>query len=74
MGLGALVAGIVGNYYVQNQTTGLMDMSKPWVGLDCDEMLDFSGSDKHQDLTMDQHMEFHQYYMDKCSKTEQAIP
>jgi len=38
--------------------------------LNCDEMLDFSASDQHQDLTMDQHMKFHEYYINHCSDTE----
>ncbi len=73
VGLGAIVVIIGGNYFVQNQTTE-MDETKPWLGLSCDEMLDFSASDQHQDITMDQHMEFHQYYYDHCSETELGKP
>ncbi len=73
VGLGALVVIMVGNYFVQNQTTG-MDETKPWLGLSCDEMLDFSASEQHQNITMDQHMEFHQYYFDHCSEIEDAMP
>ncbi len=73
VGLGALVVIIAGNYFVQNQTTE-MDETKPWLGLNCDEMLDFSASVQHQNITMDQHMEFHQYYFDHCSEIEDAIP
>ena len=65
VGLGAIIAIIGGNYFVQNQIAD----AEPWVELDCDEMLDFSGTDEHQELTMDQHMEFHQYYYDRCSET-----
>ncbi len=73
VGLGAIVVIIGGNYFVQNQTTE-MDETKPWLGLSCDEMLDFSASDQHQDITMEQHMEFHQYYYDRCSDTEFGKP
>ena len=73
VGLGALVVIISGNYFVQNYTTE-MDETKPWLGMSCDEMLDFSASDQHRDITMDQHMEFHQYYFDHCSEIEDAIP
>ena len=69
VGLGAIVAIISGNYFVQNQTTEI-DETKPWLGLSCDEMLDFSAIDKHQDLTTDQHMEFHNYYFGQCSEIE----
>ena len=71
MSLGALVVGIIGgNYFVQNQTID----AEPWFGLNCDEMIDFSGSDEHQDITMDQHMEFHQYYYEHCSEGELVKP
>ncbi len=66
VGLGAIVA-IIG---------GLMGMgdAEPWIGLDCDEMLDFTMSPEHQNITMDQHMEFHQYYFEHCSETELGKP
>jgi len=51
-----------------------MSDAKPWFGLDCDEMLDFSGSDKHHMMHDSMHMEFHQYYFDHCSEIEDAIP
>jgi hypothetical protein len=60
--LGAIMAIIAGEYSNQDET--------PWDGLNCDEMLDFSASDQHQDLTMDQHMKFHEYYINHCSDTE----
>ena len=74
--LGGLVAILAGNFSDQSQTTGSMEMDeiKPWLRLSCDEMLDFSASDKHQELTPDQHMEFHEYYFDNCSETEYGAP
>ncbi len=39
----------------------------PWSGLDCDEMLDFSGSEKHDLMHESMHMEFHEHYLDNCS-------
>jgi hypothetical protein len=36
-----------------------------WEGLSCEEMFDFAMSPEHQDLTMEQHMEFHKDY-DPC--------
>ena len=73
IGLIAIVAIIGGNYFVQNQTAEMYEI-KPWLGLNCDKMLDFSASKQHQDMTMDQHMEFHQYYYDHCSETELGKP
>ena len=35
----------------------------PWDGMTCDEMTDFSGTQEHQELTMDQQMEFHKGYL-----------
>ena len=37
----------------------------PCDGLSCEEMFDFAMSPEHQELTMDQHMEFHKGY-DPC--------
>jgi len=37
----------------------------PWDGLSCKEMFDFAMSPEHQELTMEQHMEFHKDY-DPC--------
>jgi len=31
----------------------------PWDGLSCEEMFDFAMSPEHQEITMEQHMEFH---------------
>jgi hypothetical protein len=47
VGLGALVVVIAGSFLQNN--TGFMGMgdAKPWFGLSCGEMLDFSGSDNH---------------------------
>jgi len=36
-----------------------------WDGLSCEEMFDFAMSPEHQELTMEQHMEFHKDY-DPC--------
>ena len=76
VGLVAIIAIIGGSYYVQNQTSGFMGMgdAKPWIGLGCDEMIDFSGSDEHHSMGNSMHMEFHQYYFDHCSETEFGKP
>ncbi len=44
---------------------GYATMSNPWDGLSCEEMFDYAMSPEHQDLTMEQHMEFHKDY-DPC--------
>jgi len=60
--LGAILAIIAGDSSNQDEA--------PWGELNCDEMLDFSASDQHQNLTMDQHMKFHEHYINHCSDTE----
>jgi len=47
---------------------------EPWLGLDCDEMLDFSGSDEHDLMNESMHLEFHDNYMDNCSDIEFEEP
>jgi len=46
---------------------------KPWLGLDCDEMLDFSGTEKHNMMYDSMHIEFHEHYMDNCSDIEPEL-
>ena len=71
-----LVVAAIGGYSIQNQTMGFMGMNdvRPWVGLDCDEMIDFSGSDVHHSMHDSMHMEFHNYYFDHCSENEFGKP
>ena len=45
----------VAQYYI-------FDNSQPWDGLSCEEMLDFTMTPEHQDLTMEQHTAFHKDY------------
>ena len=47
---------------------------EPWSGLNCDEMLDFSGSDEHDLMNESMHLEFHDNYMDNCSDIEFEEP
>ncbi len=42
----------------------------PWDGLSCEEMFDYAMSPEHQELTMDEHMEFHKDY-DPCIQKNQ---
>jgi hypothetical protein len=37
----------------------------PWIVLSCEKMFDFVMSPEHQEITMEQHMEFHKDY-DPC--------
>ncbi len=37
----------------------------PWDGLSCEEMFDYAMSPQHQELTTEEHMEFHKDY-DPC--------
>lgn len=64
-----VAVGLISGYFVY-----AAPQDNPWDGLSCEEMLDFSMGSEHQDLTMDQHMEFHSYYFDHCSETESVEP
>ncbi len=44
--------------------------AKPWTGLDCNEMLDFSASEEHTALDIDMHIEFHTHFIENCSDME----
>ncbi len=37
----------------------------PWQGLSCEEMFNFAMSPEHQEITMEEHMEFHKDF-DPC--------
>ena len=52
--------GLIIGYFVYTAS-----QSNFWDGLSCEEMFDFAMSPEHQDLTMEQHMEFHKDY-DPC--------
>ena len=54
--LGISAGLVIGYYWYATYTSG------PWVGLSCEEMYEFTSSPEHQRLTMDEHMEFHEYY------------
>jgi len=47
---------------------------KPWQGLSCEEMFDFAMSPEHQEITMEQHMEFHKDYDPCIQKMDENIP
>ncbi len=55
--IAVVAVGLISGYFVY---AALQD--NPWDGLSCEEMLDFSASPEHQELTMEQHMEFHKDY------------
>jgi hypothetical protein len=37
-------------------------VNNPWYKLSCEEMFEYAMSPEHQDLTMEEHMEFHKSY------------
>ena len=43
----------------------LVDL-KPWAGLNCTEMLDFSATADHNLMDDIMHIEFHEHYMNSC--------
>ncbi len=44
----------------------MTDKANPWFGMNCDEMLDFSASDHHNQMRDSMHMEFHEHYLLQC--------
>jgi len=52
-----VVVGSIIGYFVYATT---QDM--PWYGLSCEEMFDFAMSPEHQELTTEEHMDFHKDY------------
>lgn len=44
----------------------MIDYSKPWTGLDCNEMLDLTYSEAHISMDIEMHNEFHAYYYEHC--------
>ncbi len=57
IGVSIVISGLVIGYFVFDIT-----QDRPWKGLSCEEMFYFSMIPEHQDLTMEQHMDFHQSY------------
>ncbi len=53
-----VVVGLIIGYFVY-------DSQVLWDGMSCEEMFDFAMSPEHQEITMEQHMEFHKDY-DPC--------
>jgi len=50
-----VVVGLIIGYFVY-------DSQELWDGMSCEEMFDFAMSPEHQELTMEQHVEFHKDY------------
>jgi hypothetical protein len=42
-------------------------IDSPWVGMICSEMIDWSGTDAHKEMTSDGHLKFHTYYGEHCN-------
>ena len=55
-----IAVGLIAGYFVY-----AVSQDSPWDGLSCEEMFDFAMSPEHQELTMEQHLEFHKDY-DPC--------
>ena len=61
--------GLIAGYFVY-----AAPQDKPWQGLSCEEMFDFAMSPRHQEITMEQHMEFHKDYDPCIQKMDKNIP
>jgi len=49
-----------------DKSIGMGSEANPWVGMSCDEMLDFSGTEQHDMMYDSMHIEFHEHYMQQC--------
>ena len=49
-----------------------MSVVEPWSGMDCNEMLDFSGMAEHNLMDDTMHLEFHEHYLDNCSDIKES--
>ncbi len=63
-----VVVGSIVGYFVYASP-----QDNPWDGLSCEEMFDFAMCPEHQEITMEQHMEFHKDY-DPCIQKMENIP
>jgi len=59
----ALIVAVAAGLAISQETVDV----KPWAGLDCNEMLDFSGTAEHNLMEDTMHIEFHTHYMENCS-------
>jgi len=59
--------GIAAGLAISSET---MPGVEPWYRLDCNEMLDFSGTAEHDLMSDTMHIEFHQYFTDSCIDME----
>jgi len=64
-----VVVGSIVGYFVY-----AAPQDNPWYGLSCEEMFDFAMSPEHQELTMEEHMEFHKDYDPCIQKMDKNIP
>jgi len=59
----AVIVAVTAGLAISQETVDV----KPWTGLDCNEMLDFSASEEHTAMDIDMHIEFHTHFMENCS-------
>ena len=59
----AVIVAVTAGLAISQETVDV----KPWTGLDCNEMLDFSASEEHTAMDIDMHTEFHTHFMENCS-------
>ena len=67
IGVVGFVIGIAAGLVISSET---MPVVEPWYRLDCNEMLDFSGTAEHDLMGDSMHIEFHQYFTDNCIDME----
>ena len=68
IGLIGFAIGIAAGLVISSET---MSVVEPWYRLDCNEMLDFSGTAEHDLMGDAMHIEFHQHFTGNCIDMEE---
>ncbi len=61
------MSNLEGGFIDKSNEMRMGDEANPWFGMNCDEMLNYSGSEQHNLMHDSMHIEFHEHYLQQCS-------
>ena len=61
------MSNLEGGFIDKSNEMRMGDETNPWFGMNCDEMLNYSGSEQHNLMHDSMHIEFHEHYLQQCS-------
>ena len=61
------MSNLEGGFIDKSNEMRMRDETNPWFGMNCDEMLNYSGSEQHNLMHDSMHIEFHDHYLQQCS-------